>query len=86
MNERRMRAWLTSLFVVAAMSTAAQDASPPPAADGKAGASTANDETEGMEDTDQTVDATAKPPSSPDVFVPSEEISEDLAVTFPVDI
>ena len=25
-------------------------------------------------------------PSSPDIFVPSEEISEDFAVPFPVDI
>ena len=41
---------------------------------------------EGDADEEDPDDETLEPVRSPDIFVPSEDISEDLEVTFPVDI
>ncbi len=41
---------------------------------------------EGDADEEEPDDETLEPVRSPDIFVPSEDISEDLEVTFPVDI
>ena len=59
----------------------AEDADPPPEADD---ASTV-DAPSAAADAPQSDDAAADKPS-PEVFVPTEEISEDFAVPFPVDI
>ena len=72
---------LLAMFVVFAPISGAQEAanSKPPATEQAAPA--AEKATPG--DSDNTP---AKPAESDDVFKPSEEISEDLSVSFPVDI
>ena len=84
------------LAIAAALPVGAEQAEPAKAAPVAAPKTTAaNDTTEGSapkepvpaEAKEASPDAKPAPKGkSPDVFVPSEKISEDLAVSFPVDI
>ena len=63
------------------------------AAEGEAGITESADESNPVEeasaqprDTDRETERPPRPPVARDVFVPSEEISEDVEVPFPVDI
>jgi hypothetical protein len=83
------------LAIAAALPVGAEQAEPAKAAPVTAPKTAANDTTEGSapkepvpaEAKEASPDAKPAPKGkSPDVFVPSEKISEDLAVSFPVDI
>ena len=66
---------------------AAEADAPPPEADAPPPEAGAERETEeAVERGEAPREASAPPDPTPDIFVPSEDISEDLSVRFPVDI
>jgi hypothetical protein len=93
-SARLLPAWLLTLLLalVPAAAVNAAEAAPEPVQDAPAdeepGAAPGSDEPgNGNADaTAQTGEAETEPDQGPAVFVPTEEISEDFAVAFPVDI
>lgn len=85
MRARLTLAILTACCLIGASGVLAQDATSDAGASGtEASASSAREDpsdTDGAGYDRQTADG-----ASPDVFIPTEEISEDFAVAFPVDI
>ena len=79
--QRRRRGGTLSLAAAVACVLAA---GPWPVLAGEAGAERETEET--VERDEAPREAPAPPDPTPDVFVPSEDISEDLSVPFPVDI
>lgn len=70
-----MKPWVTPTILMLAMSAGvlrAEEAEPA--------------ESEPQPQTSQAEPSKTRPATSPDIFIPTEEISEDFAVPFPVDI
>ena len=74
----------SGILTLAAALVCALAAGPWPVLAGEAGAERETEETVEREEAPR--EAPAPPDPTPDIFVPSEDISEDLSVRFPVDI